>query len=92
MLAKYDALNPPALRRLIANGVSLRPFSNDIMTACYAAANQVFEETSEKNAAFKKVFEPWKKFRDEEVLWFSVAENRFDNFMSTATRAAPAKK
>ncbi len=26
MMAKYDAVNPPALRRLLANGVQLRPF------------------------------------------------------------------
>jgi TRAP-type mannitol/chloroaromatic compound transport system substrate-binding protein len=90
MLAKYDALNPPALRRLLANGVNLRPFSNEIMAACYKAANEVFEETNAANAKFKKIYEPWKKFRDEEDLWFSVAENRFDNFMIAATRAAPA--
>src|SRR5215208_4876828 len=35
MMAKYDALNPPALRRLLANGVKLQPFSNEIMAACY---------------------------------------------------------
>jgi TRAP-type mannitol/chloroaromatic compound transport system substrate-binding protein len=90
MLAKYDALNPPALRRLLAAGVNLRPFSNDIMNACYKAANEVFEETNAKNAKFKTIYEPWKKFRDEQALWFSVAENRFDNFMIAATRAAPA--
>ena len=90
MLAKYDALNPPALRRLLANGVNLRPFSNEIMAACYKAATEVFDETMAKNANFKKIFEPWKKFRDEQNLWFSVAENRFDNFMIAATRAAPA--
>jgi TRAP-type mannitol/chloroaromatic compound transport system substrate-binding protein len=92
MLAKYDALNPPALRRLLANGVNLRPFSNEIMAACFKAATEVFDETMAKNANFKKIFEPWKKFRDEENLWFSVAENRFDNFMIAATRAAPAAK
>ena len=90
MLAKYDAVNPPALRRLLANGVNLRPFSNEIMAACYKAANEVFEETNATNAKFKTIYEPWKKFRDEEDLWFSVAENRFDNFMIAATRAAPA--
>ena len=35
-------LNPPALRKLLANGVQLRPFSNDIMVACYKAAEEVF--------------------------------------------------
>ncbi len=36
------------------------------MQACYKAADEVFDETMAKNASFKKVFEPWKKFRDEE--------------------------
>ncbi|MEP7329054.1 MAG: TRAP transporter substrate-binding protein [Betaproteobacteria bacterium] len=92
MLAKYDALNPPALRRLVGNGVALRPFPREVMQACYKAANEVFSETMAKNAAFKKVYEPWKKFRDEEVLWFSVAEKNFDDFMTVATRAQPTKK
>ena len=93
MLAKYDAVNPPALRKLLANGVQLRAFSPDIMAACFKAAEEVFAETNEKNAAFKKIYEPWKKFRDEEDLWFSVAEKRFDDFMIGATRQqAPAKK
>jgi TRAP-type mannitol/chloroaromatic compound transport system substrate-binding protein len=89
MLAKYDSLNPPALRRLINNKVVLRPFTNEVMVACYKAANEVFEETMAKNAAFKKIYEPWKKFRNEGNTWFSVAESRFDNFMIGATRLAP---
>ena len=33
--AKYDALNPPALKKLVAAGAQLRPFSPEILTACY---------------------------------------------------------
>jgi TRAP-type mannitol/chloroaromatic compound transport system substrate-binding protein len=91
MLARHDTVNPPALRRLVASGVQLRSFSNEVMNACYKAANDVFAETCEKNPKFKKIFEPWEKFRNEQILWFSVAENRFDNFMTMATRP-PAKK
>ena len=90
MVAKYDAVNPPALRRLVAGGTQLRGFSRDIMQACYKATIEVNEETAAKNEKFKKIYEPWKKFRDEEDLWFSVAENNFDNFMIGATRGAPA--
>jgi TRAP-type mannitol/chloroaromatic compound transport system substrate-binding protein len=94
MVAKYDALNPPALRKLVAGGVQLRPFPREIMQASYKAANEVFDETSAKNANFKKVFEPWRRFRDEEILWFRVAEQNFDQFMASATSqpAAAAKK
>src|SRR5437588_5315734 len=38
MVAKYDALNPGALRRLVANGVQLRPFPRELMQASYEAA------------------------------------------------------
>jgi TRAP-type mannitol/chloroaromatic compound transport system substrate-binding protein len=95
MVSKYDAVNPAALKRLLGNGVKLLPFSNDILAACYKAANEVYAETSEKNAKFKKVYEAWTKFRDEQVQWFSIAENRFDNFMIAAQRLsqqAPKKK
>jgi len=33
MTGKYDAANPPAFKRLIAGGVLLRAFSQDIMEA-----------------------------------------------------------
>ena len=84
MLAKYDALNPAALKRLVQNGVQLRPFSKDILSACYRAANEVYAEESAKNPKFKKVYEAWKVFRDDQILWFRVAEQNFDNFMATA--------
>jgi TRAP-type mannitol/chloroaromatic compound transport system substrate-binding protein len=94
MLAKYDAVNPPALRRLVASGVQLRPFPREIMQASWKAANEVYDELSASNPRFKKVYEPWKKFRDEEILWFRVAEQNFDQFMATmsAQAAAGAKK
>ncbi len=93
--AKWDMVNPPALKRLLANGVKLMPFSNDIMTASYKATQEVLDEIASKNVKFRKVYEPWKKFRDEQVQWFSIAENRFDNFMIAAQRLsqqAPKKK
>jgi hypothetical protein len=34
------------------------------------------------------VYEPWKKFRDEQVQWFSIAEGRQDSFMVNAQRSA----
>src|SRR6478735_7462492 len=63
MVAKYDALNPAALKRLIANGVKLQPFPNDIMAACYKATTEVYDDMAAKNAKFKKIYEPWKAFR-----------------------------
>ena len=86
MVAKYDALNPDALKRLLASGVKLQPFSNEIMAACYKASAEVYDEIATKNPKFKKVYDSWKKFRNEQNQWFAVAESRFDNFMIAAER------
>ncbi|CBS87072.1 TRAP transporter substrate-binding protein [Azospirillum lipoferum] len=84
MAAKYDAENPAALKRLVGGGAQLRPFPRDVMEACYKAATELYEETAKTNPKFAKIYEPWKKFRDDEYLWFRVAENSFDNFAFTA--------
>lgn len=56
------------------------------MAACYKAAHELYDEISAKNANFKKVYEPWKKFRDDEYLWFRVSENSYENFAFTAAQ------
>jgi len=81
MVAKYDAQNMPALRRLVEGGTVLRPFTKEVMEASYTAAFQLYDETAAANAKFKKVYDAWKPFRDEQYLWFRVAENSFDNFV-----------
>ena len=92
MQAKYDAENPGALRRLVANGAVLRPFSREIMQAAYKASFEVYDEIAGKNPKFKKVYDAWKAFREEEYLWFRVAENTFENFVYTQNAAEVARK
>ena len=87
MQAQYDAANPPALRRLVSNGVQLRPFSREILSACFDAATQTYAEMSASNASFKKIYESLKAFRNEEFLWFQVADGTYDNFMFAQQRA-----
>ncbi|WP_264051512.1 TRAP transporter substrate-binding protein [Methylobacterium flocculans] len=81
MLAKYDAKNPAALRRLIGTGAQLRPYSNEIMEAALKATNEVYAEISAKNPDFKKGIDSLRAFRGEEYLWFQVAEYTYDGFM-----------
>src|SRR4029453_1473655 len=54
MMAKYDALNPPALRRLVAAGVQLRPYPREIMQACHKAGVGGYAEFAPTNRKFKK--------------------------------------
>ena len=85
MVAKYDAENMPALRRLVAGGTQLKPYSKEIMEACLKSANDLYEKTAAENANFKKIYEPWNAFRHDQHTWFRVAENTFDNFVYSHT-------
>ena len=54
MLAKYDAVNAPSLKRQVAAGAVLKPFPQDVMDAFYRAANEQHTEQAAKDAHFKK--------------------------------------
>ncbi|MBN8937994.1 MAG: TRAP transporter substrate-binding protein [Rhizobiales bacterium] len=81
MTAKYDLQNPPALRRLVAAGTQLRPFPQEVMEACYNATNELWAEISAKNADFKKAIEAMQASRNDQYLWWQVAEFTYDAFM-----------
>lgn len=82
MMAEYDYKNPEALGRLLKNGVKLFGYSQDIMKAAQEAAFDLYAEEAAKNPAFKKIYEPWKKFRTEQFSWSRVAEQSLAIFMS----------
>lgn len=82
MLAKYDAVNPPALRRLVAAGTELRPFPQTIMEASLRAANEYYAELSGRNESFKRAYDSMVAFRGETLLWWQVGELSYDSFMA----------
>ncbi|HZX27349.1 MAG TPA: TRAP transporter substrate-binding protein [Telluria sp.] len=86
MQADYDFLNPTALARLLKNGAKLRYYSKDILDAGFKASNDIYEEEAKKNAKFRKIYEPWKRFRTEQNTWFQVAEASMQNYLINATR------
>lgn len=92
MVAKYDAKNTEALRRLVAAGAQLRAFPRPVMEACLKVANELYDELVAKHPEFKKIYEPWRKFRNDQLLWFRVAESSYDSFMATAASAQSIKK
>ncbi len=81
MLAKYDAWNPAAIKRLVQGGAQVRPFSQEIMEACWKASQDLYAETNASNAKFKKVYDSMVAFRADEYLWWQIAEYGFDTFM-----------
>jgi TRAP-type mannitol/chloroaromatic compound transport system substrate-binding protein len=87
MQAKYDAVNGAALKRLAAKGAQLRPFSPEILEACFEAAQQMYAGFSNSNASFKKAYDSMAEFRSEAYLWLQAAEFTYDAFMMQLQRA-----
>jgi TRAP-type mannitol/chloroaromatic compound transport system substrate-binding protein len=81
MQARYDARNPAAMKKLIDGGAQLRMFSRDILLALQKEAFALYRETAATNPQFRKVFEPWNRFRSEQHLWTRIAENSVDAFV-----------
>ena len=81
MQTRYDVVNVPALTRLIAAKAQLRPFPKPVLQACYKATNELWAEISAKNPEFKKAIEAMITHRNDQYLWWQVAEYTFDNFM-----------
>jgi TRAP-type mannitol/chloroaromatic compound transport system substrate-binding protein len=81
MQAKYDNLNPGALRQLVGSGTKLRPFPADMMNAAFKASMDLYSELSAKNENWRKVYADYAKFRADQNLWFRFTEANFDGFM-----------
>jgi TRAP-type mannitol/chloroaromatic compound transport system substrate-binding protein len=81
MQLAYDARNPAAMDRLIAEGTQLRPFSDDIMSAAQQASEALLEEKASADASYRKVYEQWKGKRDEMNRWFGKAELAYARYM-----------
>jgi TRAP-type mannitol/chloroaromatic compound transport system substrate-binding protein len=81
VLGKYDAGNPPALRRLVANGAVLRAFPQDVMEACYKQANDIYADLAKTNPLFKKLLDSVMAFRNDSYGWMQVGELSYDSFM-----------
>lgn len=80
MLAKYDALNGEALKKLVDGGTQLVPYSDDILKAASDASTALLEDSASKDATFKEVYESWKQFRDKVQGWNQVNELSFARF------------
>jgi TRAP-type mannitol/chloroaromatic compound transport system substrate-binding protein len=84
MVARYDALNPQALRRLVAAGAQLRFWPRPILEAAWRANEEMVAELSRQNPKFGRIMESYNRFRGDQFQWFRIAENSFDNFAFSA--------
>ncbi len=85
VMSRYDGLNPPALRRLVAEGTKLHRFPREIIEAGYAAAMDLYADISARNPRWKKVYGSYAAFQKDQNLWFGIAEAGYNNFVQSKT-------
>ena len=84
MVAKYDARNPAALKRLVAQGgAKLFAFPKDMMDASLKTSLELYSEISAKNPKWKKIYDDYARFRADSNLWFQFTETTFDRYMQS---------
>ncbi|MCU0819490.1 MAG: ABC transporter substrate-binding protein [Beijerinckiaceae bacterium] len=78
MLAKYDAVNAPALKRLLGAGTELRAFPLAVMDAAYDAAKAVYAEYAAQSPLFAKGLESVNAYLGDVTPWWKIGEYSYD--------------
>jgi TRAP-type mannitol/chloroaromatic compound transport system substrate-binding protein len=80
MQERYDAKNPGALKALLAEGVQLRPFSEEILRVSRDAAQELIAEEAAADATYGRIHENWKAYRRGSFDWFATSELAYARF------------
>jgi TRAP-type mannitol/chloroaromatic compound transport system substrate-binding protein len=81
MTAHYEAVNGEALERLVAGGVELRTYSDEIMQAAKEKAFELYEAKSAEDAEFQAVYKNWNQFRERVQKWDFSNEFNYLKFL-----------
>jgi len=84
MQARYDVRNPAALKRLVAAGTKVAPFPKTVMDEAFKQAMALYDELSNSNPNWKKIYSDYAAFRRDQNLWFRLPEAAFDRYMQGA--------
>ena len=82
LTAKYLALNPAALKKLLSERVQLRAFPRELMDAGFKAVMATMAEHEAKSAQFKKIHRSMRGFQHDQLLWDRFSEFRYASYMS----------
>ncbi|HPF13949.1 MAG: TRAP transporter substrate-binding protein DctP [Planctomycetes bacterium] len=81
MQTRYDDKNPAAFERLLADGVQLEPFSEEIMRGAQEASESLLSDLASGDATFGKLLQEWRAYRKSSFAWFGSAERSYGNFV-----------
>jgi TRAP-type mannitol/chloroaromatic compound transport system substrate-binding protein len=83
MLAEYTARNNAALHSLLnEHKVDLRRFPDEVLSKLRDLSDEVVAEVASKDPMSKKVYESYKKFRDQVIAWHDISERAYLNARS----------
>lgn len=68
-LARGEAAQPPALRKIQADGVKLQSLPEKVLRELERLSEEVMREEAAKDAAFKKVYESQREFEKANKVW-----------------------
>ena len=83
MSAKYDAWNPIALKKLVAEKTQLKAFPKAVMDAGFKASMEVFAEHEATSPEFKTIHQDMRAFQRDQILWNRFSEYPFNQYMNT---------
>lgn len=80
-MARYDALNAPALQRLFnESNLTLLPFPRDVMRASEEEAFALYTDLAASDSDFRTIMRHWIQFRDQVQAWHGLAETAYMNY------------
>jgi TRAP-type mannitol/chloroaromatic compound transport system substrate-binding protein len=80
MLAEYTARNNAALHTLVnKHKVNLKKFPDDVLQKLKVLSDEVVAEVASNDKNSKKVFESFRKFRDQARAWHNISELAYYN-------------
>ena len=80
MLAQYDHKNPAALDRLLEKDITLRRFPDSVMSEAQTITQQLLEDNASGNKQYRKIYDAYKKAREDAYKWFGTAEMGYADF------------
>lgn len=74
MMARYDVKNPAALQSILASGIELRAFPDDVLDAAETASFELYDEFASSDDDFAAIFDGWETYRRQVSQWHGLAE------------------
>ena len=81
MLAHYDAKNPEALARLVAQGITISVFPQEVLEKLSQEAEAYYKEVTATNAEFARIFDHQREFQRRSNVYHRVADFQYDLMM-----------